>query len=92
MTVSFDLPANIEQQLRRDIGELGGGDLDRAAKEALAVDAFRAGKLSLGQFAEVLGLSTYEADGLLKQRNILLDHSEEELEHERIALRELLKR
>lgn len=97
MTVSFDLPENIEQQLRREIGDLGGGDLgggdlDRAAKEALAVDAFHAGKLNLGQFAEVLGLSTYEADGLLKQRNVLLDLTEEELERERTAPRDLLKR
>jgi len=66
--------------------------LDRAVNEALAVHAFRAGKLSLGQFAEMLGLSTYEADGLLKQRNILLDHSEEDLERERAALLGLLKR
>ncbi len=87
MTVSFDLPENIEQQLRRQLSDLG-----QAAKEALAIEAFRAGRLSLGQFAEVLGLSMYEADGFLKQRNVLLDITEEELERERSALQDLLKR
>ena len=63
MTISFQLPAEIEKSLRRELV-----DLDQVAKQALAVEAFRSGKLSLGQFAEILGLSSYEADGFLKQR------------------------
>jgi hypothetical protein len=87
MTVSFELPDDIEQQLRGQ-----GCDLGQAAKEALLVEAYRAGRLSLGQFADAMGLSTYDADGFLKQHNALLDITEEELERERSVLQELLKR
>ena len=63
MSVSIELPENLEQKLR---GETE--NLELFAKEALAVEAYRAGKLSLGQFAELLAISQYEADGILKSR------------------------
>lgn len=47
-------------------------------------------KLSLGQFADLLGISQYEADGILKARNVSLAPSETELAAEREALRRLL--
>ena len=40
------------------------------AKLGLAVEAYRNMKLSLGQFADLLGVSQYEADGILKDRNV----------------------
>jgi len=82
MTISFQLPPEIEKSLRRDVV-----DLDEVAKQALAIEAVRSGKLSLGQFAKVLGLSTYEADGVLKQRGVLLDLSDAEAQQERDTLR-----
>jgi predicted HTH domain antitoxin len=84
VSVTFDLPLSVEEKLRREMG-----DLDQIAKQALAVEAFRAAKLSLGQFADLLGISTYEADGFLKARGVFLDLSETELGDERTALRKL---
>lgn len=87
MPVSIELPENLELKLR---GETE--DLELFAKEAFAIEAFRAGKLSLGQFSELLGISHYEADGILKARGIELEQSDDELESERAALRNLLRR
>lgn len=68
MTVSFQLPANIENELRQDLG-----DLDQAAKEAAVVELYRQGKLSHGKLAECLGVSRYETDAVLKRHNVTED-------------------
>ena len=54
-TVSFQLPDDVEQQLRRELG-----DLDAVAKEAALVELYRQGQLSHGKLAEGLGISRYE--------------------------------
>jgi predicted HTH domain antitoxin len=81
MSVSIELPVGLERKLRQEMG-----DLEQAAKEALAVEAYRTSKLSLGQFAELLDLSIFQADSLLKQRGILLEYSDAELDAERQTL------
>jgi hypothetical protein len=40
MAITFELEHDVEQQLRRDLG-----DLSRAAREALLIEAYRMGKL-----------------------------------------------
>jgi predicted HTH domain antitoxin len=85
MSICIEIPDSIEQKLRNEMG-----NLEQATKEALAVEAYRTEKLSLGQFAELLNLGIYEADGLLKQRGIVLDYSDAELEEERQTLRNLV--
>ena len=67
-TVSFQLPDGIEQQLRRELG-----DLDTAAKEAALVELYRQGQLSHGKLAEGLGISRYETDAVLKRHNVTED-------------------
>lgn len=85
MVVTFELPQEVERQLRRD-----WNNLDQIAKESLAVEALRAGKLSLGQFAHMLGLSAYEADGFLKRRGVMLDQTDDELQRELGVLRRVV--
>ena len=68
MSVSFDLPENIEKQLREELG-----DLDAAAKEAALVELYRQGTLSHGTLAESLGISRYQLDGILKRHNVTED-------------------
>lgn len=85
MAVTIELPPNIESRLRAEMA-----DLDDIAKLGLAVEAFRNGKLSVGQFAELLGVSQYAADGLLKERGVILPMSEDELAGERQALERLI--
>jgi predicted HTH domain antitoxin len=68
MTVSFQLPNEIEAQLRVDIA-----DLDEVAKEAALVELYRQGQLSHGKLAECLGISRYETDAVLKRHNVTED-------------------
>jgi len=85
-TVSFQLPDKIEQQLRRELG-----DLDAAAKEAALVELYRQGQLSHGKLAEGLGVSRYETDAVLKRHNVTEDLlSREEFDQQVSSLRELL--
>ncbi len=58
----------------------------QTAKEALAIELYREGKLSLGQVAEMLGLSVYQADGLLKQHGVELPYTVADFEHDGAAL------
>lgn len=66
MTISIELPNEIEQQLRRRVA-----NLDEAAKEALLVELYRQEKLTHHQLSHALGLSRYETDGLLKRHDVL---------------------
>ena len=85
-TVSFQLPDNVERQLRRELG-----DLDAAAKEAALVELYRQGQLSHGKLAEGLGISRYETDAVLKRHNVTEDLlSREDFDQQVSGLRELL--
>ena len=53
MSITFDLPAAVEQQLRRDVT-----NLDVLAKEAVLVELYRQGKISHHQ----LGLAHWTVD------------------------------
>ena len=85
MEVTVNIPDEIAGQLLAQ-----GSDLSRLALEALAVEGYRAETLSLGQVAEMLNLTTYEADGFLKERGVLLNYSLEEFESENAGLAALL--
>lgn len=65
MAVSFQLPLEVEQNLREELG-----DLDQAAKEALLLESYRRGKLSKYALSHALGLDRFETEALLKQRGI----------------------
>lgn len=70
MAISFELPRELESQLR---GEFE--NLDDTAKEAMGVELFRQGKLSHAQLASLLDLSRYETDGVLKRHGAFYDLS-----------------
>ena len=62
MDIIIHIPKGIEEQLEAAFGR----DLPQAAREALAIEGYRTERLSLGQVAELLGVSTIEAEQLLK--------------------------
>jgi hypothetical protein len=68
MAVKFDLPTDIEQRLRRELG-----DLDHAAKEAALVELYRQQSLTQPQLAHALGLSRDQTDALLKRHGVTED-------------------
>ena len=76
-TVTIELPDELADQLPSP-----GQDLARAALEALALEAFRADRLSENQMAQLLGLDRYELDGFLKAHSVWLDYSMDDLRRE----------
>jgi hypothetical protein len=83
MTISFDIPREIEQQIRTD-----GVDLDRDAKEVYLMEQYRQAKITHRQLEEALDLSFHEVEQLLKRRDLGQDLDIEEFE----AGRELLRK
>lgn len=85
MTVSFELPSIIEEQLRRQFV-----DLDQAAKEAALVELYRQGKITHHELATSLGLDRFETEALLRRCGVTEDCvTVEELDRQLAALRKL---
>ena len=72
MSISFEIPQEIEHQLRAS-----GANLDEEAKEAYLVELYLKEKITHHQLAQALSLSRYETDGVLKRHGV-----EQELSHE----------
>src|SRR5687768_4497871 len=65
MAVTFQLPTDLEDELR---GQLR--DLDAVAKEALLVSLYRQGKLSHASLAKALGLDRVGAEDVLRKHGV----------------------
>ena len=87
MAIKFELPKKIEDDLR---GELG--DLNQAAKEALLIECYREGRISIGYLAQALGMGVIEADDWLHKRGVPLDYTPEDLRADVEALERILPR
>ena len=84
MEVLLTIPDEIAAQLDN------ANDLSRLALEALAIEGYRREALSLGEVADLLGVSVYEADGFLKGHGVPAGLTVDELERQRVALDNLL--
>jgi hypothetical protein len=82
MIISFEIPLEIEQQIRTN-----GVDLDRDAKEVYLMEQYRQAKISHRQLEEALDLSFHETEQLLKQRGMGQDVDIDEFEAGREFLR-----
>jgi hypothetical protein len=82
MTISFEIPQEIEQQIRAD-----GADLNRDAKEVYLMDQYRHAKITHRQLEEALDLSFHETEELLKERGMGQHLDIEEFEAGRSFLR-----
>ena len=79
MTVKLDIPKDVEDSLRA-----AWGDLDRAATDALVIESYRSGRLSIGEVARILGVETrFEAEQWLGGRGVCWNYSLNELEADR---------
>lgn len=65
MQITFNLPEEIEQRLREV-----SPDIEREAREALALELFRKERITHYEFGQMLGLSRCETDAFL------VDHHE----------------
>jgi predicted HTH domain antitoxin len=82
MTISFEIPREIEQQIRAN-----GANLDREAREAYLVELYRQDRISHHQLTEALGLSRLETDGVLKRHKVSSGPTLDELRAEIGSLR-----
>ncbi|HZS49176.1 MAG TPA: UPF0175 family protein [Blastocatellia bacterium] len=80
MSITLNIPAEIERQLQAE-----WGNLSRRALEALAIEGYRSEALSVGQIAEMLNLSILEAESFLKERGVDLLYSDEDLRQDIVA-------
>ena len=87
MHVNIDIPGYAEEQLREALGP----DLNGAATEALLINGYRTGRLSLGLLAAALRLPTsLAALQWLADRKVPLNYDLDELESDRGTIRERL--
>jgi hypothetical protein len=65
LNVTLNLPAEVEEKLRRDTA-----NLDADVKEAYALELFRQGKLTHYELSLVLGLDRFDTDAFLKRHKV----------------------
>jgi len=87
MTISFELPQEIEQQIR-----MNGADLDREARELYLVELYRQDRISHAQLRDALGVSFHEAEKLVKDHGAGHDFPLEEFDEQRAFLRGVKQR
>lgn len=86
MQINIDIPEAIGQQLIAQ-----WGNVTQRAKEALAIEAYRTGSLTSAQIQTLLNLSSrWEVEKFLKNSQVYLDYTEEDLEQDRQSISNLL--
>jgi len=88
VTVTFEVPAAIEEKLRTQ-----GGDLSAEVKEAYALELYRQGQLNHFDLAQMLGLDQVETSELLQRHGIYRGSlTREDLEADYQTLKSLSKK
>jgi hypothetical protein len=82
MTISFQIPPYIEQELSHSGADLGG-----QARRAFLLDLCRQHRISHARLCEALGVSFHEAEGLIKEYRAGHDFPIEEFEEQLAFLR-----
>ena len=85
MSITITMPEAIEHELQKT-----WGNVSRRAQEEIAIAAYRESALSLGQVAQMLGLSVLQAETWLARRGVEIPCTPEELEQDSESLRKLL--
>lgn len=68
MSVCIELPPQLEDSLRREIG-----DLDQLAKESLLIDLYRKEHITQHQLAIALGIDQFSVNDLLNRHGVTED-------------------
>lgn len=84
MKISFEIPHDIEQQIKTN-----GLDVVGKAREAFLIELYREHKITHRQLGDALGLERYETDGMLKRYGVGLDLTVEEIKAEVGLLRDV---
>jgi hypothetical protein len=85
MQFTLDLPDELSAALAAP-----GQDLSRAAFEAIALESYRERKLTTAQLRRLLGFeSRHELEGFLKEHEVWLEYTWQDLERDRETHRRL---
>ncbi|MBI3490948.1 MAG: UPF0175 family protein [Acidobacteria bacterium] len=76
--IAVDLPEDIAKRL-----ETAWRDVSRGALEAVALEGYRVGALTRDQVGRLLGLSLWDTEAFLKERQAYLAYNEEDFEQDR---------
>ena len=76
--IAVDLPEEIAKRL-----QVAWRDVPRGALEAVALEGYRDGTLTRDEVGHLLGLSFWETEAFLKERQAYLAYAEEDLEQDR---------
>ena len=87
MTISFDIPQNIEQRVRTE-----GADPNREAKEVYLIDLYRQERITHDDLSEALGLGFHQTQQFIEEHGAGDDFTLAEVEAERAVLREMERR
>jgi heme-degrading monooxygenase HmoA len=79
--IAVDLPDEIAKRL-----QAAWRNVPRGALEAVALEGYRDGTLTRDEVGDVLGLSFWETEAFLKNRQAYLAYAEEDLEQDRSDL------
>jgi predicted HTH domain antitoxin len=82
--ITIRVPAEIAAHLAVD-----ETDLSRKTLEALAVEGYRDGCLSIGQVAEMLDLSVLQAEEFLHSKDVSLNYSLDDFQEDAATIRRL---
>jgi len=84
MQITVELPDDLAQRMIPP-----GQDPARAVLEDAALEAYRSHRLTEHQLALLLGFDRYQLDGFLKERQVWLDYTADDLREELDAQRRL---
>jgi predicted HTH domain antitoxin len=84
MQFTVELPDDLAQRIIP-----AGHDPARTALEDMAVEAYRAHRLTDYQLATLLGMDRYELDGFLKQREVWLEYTAQDIDRDLKVHRQL---
>lgn len=88
MTLTIQLPDDLEQRLRAEVP-----NLEAEAKEALLIELYRQDKITRPQLSQALGIGRIATDGVLKKHNVTEDMlTFEELEEDFRRAQELFSK
>jgi hypothetical protein len=82
MTIQFEIPHDIEQELGGN-----GSDLNGEARETFLVELYRQDRITHHQLAKAFGLSRLETEGVLKRHKVSSGVTAEEMRAQAAALR-----
>jgi predicted HTH domain antitoxin len=87
VTITLDIPRAIEGALSKE-----WTDIPRKALEAVALEGYRQGALSVGQVGELLSIGFTESEEFLKSRGASLPYDAGELEEDLRSARLLARK